>query len=73
MELKKIEALVKIVEHSSLQEFNYEDEDIKIHLSKKCAAPAPGPGMMPMMPGMGGYLPMGTPAAGTASATTESF
>lgn len=34
MDLEKIEGLVKIIENSSLTEFTYKDEDVKITMSK---------------------------------------
>lgn len=34
MDLKKIAGLVKIIEESSFKEFSYEDEDVKIQMSK---------------------------------------
>ncbi len=69
MELKKIESLIKLVENSSLQEFNYEDESVKIFMSKNGDAPAPCPPPMmpPMMPQMGGFMPMGVPAPAPAA------
>ncbi len=34
MDLEKIEGLVKIIENSSLMEFSYEDDDVKVKMSK---------------------------------------
>ena len=65
MDLEKIAGLVKIIEESSLTEFTYKDEDVKITMSKLDHPPVVAAGM-PVPP-----MPMGTPAAGEAKASVE--
>ena len=66
MDLKAIEGLVKIIEESSLTEFTYKDEDVKITMSKLDHPPVVAAGM-PVPP-----MPMGAaPAAGEAAVTVE--
>ncbi len=66
MEYEKIEALVKLVEDSSLTKFTYQEGDAKIVMSKLGHAPvvAPGMGVMPPMQGMDAICP--TQAASAA-------
>ena len=65
MDLEKIAGLVKIIEESSLTEFTYKDEDVKITMSKLDHPPVVAAGM-PVPP-----MPMGSPAAGEAKVTVE--
>lgn len=65
MDLKAIEGLVKIIEESSLTEFTYKDEDVKITMSKLDHPPVVAAGM-PVPP-----MPMAAPAAGEAAVTVE--
>ena len=50
MDLEKIAGLVKIIEESSLTEFSYKDEDVKITMSKLDHPPIVAPGAVPMAP-----------------------
>ena len=45
MDLEKIAGLVKIIEESSLTEFTYKDEELKITMSKLDHPPVVAPGM----------------------------
>lgn len=65
MDLKAIEGLVKIIEESSLTEFTYKDEEVKITMSKLDHPPVVAAGM-PVPP-----MPMGAPAAGEVSVAVE--
>lgn len=66
MDLKVIEGLVKVIEESSLTEFTYKDNEVKITMSKLEHPPVMAGGMpMPPMP------PMGVPAAGETTVTVE--
>lgn len=47
MDLEKIEGLVKIIENSSLTEFTYKDENVKIIMSKLDHPPVVAPGAVP--------------------------
>lgn len=49
MDLEKIEGLVKIIENSSMTEFTYKDEDVKITMSKLDHPPVVAAGV-PMAP-----------------------
>ena len=50
MDLEKIAGLVKIIEDSSLTQFTYKDEDLKITMSKLDHPPVVAPAGMPMPP-----------------------
>lgn len=50
MNLEDIKGLVEIVENSSLTEFIYKDNDVKITMSKLEHPPVIGPAMPPMPP-----------------------
>ena len=65
MDLKAIEGLVKIIEESSLTEFTYKDEDVKITMSKLDHPPVVAAGM-PVPP-----MPVGAPGAGEVSVGVE--
>ncbi len=66
MELEKIEALVKMIEASSLMEFTYEDDNVCITMNKRDNPPVVAPAApMPPMP------MMGAPAAPAAPAAAE--
>ena len=65
MDLKAIEGLVKIIEESSLTEFTYKDEEVKITMSKLEHPPVVAAGM-PVPP-----MQMGVPAAGDVAVTVE--
>ncbi len=66
MELEKIEALVKMIEASSLMEFTYEDDNVCITMNKRDNPPVVAPAApMPPMP------MLGAPAAPAAPAATE--
>lgn len=67
MDLDKIAGLVKIIEESSLTQFSYKDEDVKITMSKLDHPPVVAPGGMPMPP-MG---PGPVPAMGEAPVNVE--
>jgi acetyl-CoA carboxylase biotin carboxyl carrier protein len=62
MNLEKIESLIKMVEESSLTQFNYKDGEIKISMSKLDNPPIIAGGPAPMMP------PAAAPAAPAAEA-----
>ena len=59
MDLEKIEGLVKIIENSSMTEFTYKDEDVKITMSKLEHPPvvAAGVPMAPQAPVPAGEAP----------------
>ena len=62
MNIEQIEKLVEIIENSSLTEFSYKDEDVKITMSKLDHAPV-----------IAGGMPMtAAPMAGAAAATAVS-
>ncbi len=66
MELEKIEALVKMIEASSLMEFTYEDDNVCTTMNKRDNPPEVAPAApLPPMP-----MP-GTPAAPAAPAAAE--
>lgn len=65
MDLKKIAGLVKIIEESSFKEFSYEDEDVKIQMSKLDHPPVVAAGV----PAAGVAAPM--PAAPAPAAVAE--
>ncbi|MEE1086680.1 MAG: acetyl-CoA carboxylase biotin carboxyl carrier protein [Schaedlerella sp.] len=65
MDLKAIEGLVKIIEESSLTEFTYKDENVKITMSKLEHPPVVAAGMtVPPMP-------MGLSEGGEVSVTAD--
>ena len=65
MDLKKIAGLVKIIEESSFKEFSYEDEAVKIKMSKLDHPPVVAAGV-PAAP-----MAVGVPAAPAAAAEAE--
>ena len=65
MDLKKIAGLVKIIEESSFKEFSYEDEAVKIKMSKLDHPPVVAAGV----PAAGVAAPM--PAAPAPAAVAE--
>lgn len=65
MDLKAIEGLVKIIEDSSLTEFTYKDDEVKITMSKLDHPPVVAAGM-PVPP-----MPMGAPAGETTTVVEE--
>lgn len=65
MDLKKIAGLVKIIEESSFKEFSYEDEEVKIQMSKLDHPPVVAAGV----PAAGVAAPM--PAAPAPAAVAE--
>ena len=50
MDLEKIAGLVKIIEDSSLTQFTYKDDDLKITMSKLDHPPVIAPGMVQQAP-----------------------
>ena len=67
MDLKKIAGLVKIIEESSFKEFSYEDEDVKIQMSKLDHPPVVAAGV----PAAGMAAPAVAPVAAAAAETVE--
>lgn len=67
MDLKKIAGLVKIIEESSFKEFSYEDEDVKIQMSKLDHPPVVAAGV----PAAGVAAPMPPAPAPVAVAEAE--
>ena len=67
MDLKKIAGLVKIIEESSFKEFSYEDEAVKIKMSKLDHPPVVAAGV----PAAGVAAPMPVAAAKAAEADAE--
>ena len=66
MDLEKIAGLVKIIEESSLTEFSYKDEDVKITMSKLDHPPVVAPGAAPMP-----QAPVAAPEAVNVEQTQE--
>ena len=69
MDLKKIAGLVKIIEESSFKEFLYEDEDVKIQMSKLDHPPVVAAGV-PAAP-MAAPMPAAPAAAAVAEAEED--
>ena len=69
MDLKKIAGLVKIIEESSFKEFSYEDEDVKIQMSKLDHPPVVAAGV-PAAP-MAAPMPAAAPAAAVEAEEDE--
>ena len=69
MDLKKIAGLVKIIEESSFKEFSYEDEDVKIQMSKLDHPPVVAAGV-PAAP-MAAPMPAAAPAAAAEADAEE--
>lgn len=67
MDLKKIAGLVKIIEESSFKEFSYEDEDVKIQMSKLDHPPVVAAGV----PAAPMAAPAVAPVAAAAAETAE--
>lgn len=68
MDLKKIAGLVKIIEDSSLMEFTYKEDNVKIYMSKLDNAPVVvSGGAAPMA----APAPMASPAASAAAPANE--
>ena len=67
MDLKKIAGLVKIIEESSFKEFSYEDEDVKIQMSKLDHPPVVAAGV----PAAPMAAPAVAPVAAAAAAPAE--
>ncbi len=63
MDLEKIAGLVKIIEESSLMEFAYEDDEMKVEMSKLDNPPVVAAGVP--------AAPMAMPAAAPAAAEAE--
>lgn len=67
MDLKKIAGLVKIIEESSFKEFSYEDESVKIKMSKLDHPPVVAAGV----PAAPMAAPAVAPVAAAAAETVE--
>ena len=69
MDLKKIAGLVKIIEESSFKEFSYEDEDVKIQMSKLDHPPVVAAGVTAAP--MAAPMPAAAPAAAAEAYAEE--
>lgn len=70
MDLEKIAGLVKIIEESSIKEFEYEDEDVKVSMSKLDHPPVVAAGV-PAAPIAAAPAPVSVAAAPAAEEEDE--
>ena len=70
MDLEKIAGLVKIIEESSIKEFEYEDEDVKVSMSKLDHPPVVAAGV-PAAPMAAAPAPVSVAAAPVAEEEDE--
>ncbi|MCD8084416.1 MAG: acetyl-CoA carboxylase biotin carboxyl carrier protein [Clostridiales bacterium] len=66
MDLEKIAGLVEIIEKSSLKEFTYRDNEVRIRVSKRDNAPIVAPGGFPVP-----SVTQGFPESAPVTETTE--
>ena len=71
MNVEQIEKLVEIIENSSLMEFSYKDDEVKITMSKLDHAPVIAGGMPVTPSAFGAPAPAGTPAEAVKEAEDE--
>lgn len=71
MNIEQIEKLVEIIEKSSLTEFSYKDDEVKITMSKLNHAPVIAGGVPMTPPPFGAPAPVSAPAAENEEAEDE--